>query len=245
MHGGIQRRFRPQTVDAENVVEDIHPVVRDFLEREAAQKAAEAAHAAEEHEERLYACCIHEAGHAITTIALREPYHSVIVHGPGSGGFRQYKPVAKPAAKMCFRGVIDPFKDFWGLHQAAISLAGLAAELKTQPGPSNFRAGCQTDINNIHELLDDICSTKAQKDFLIWHGNGIAHDLVNKHWLIIETLARELQARRFLDRDQIIAAVRRAPGGYDLLGEEPPLLVRHRSDQQSSLVWVPWPAGIR
>src|SRR5215471_16614156 len=74
----------------------------------------------------------------------------------------------------------------------------------------------------------------AQQDFIRWSARQLSSSLVEKHLLVIQALARELQRKRSLDRDQIFAAVRSAPGGYEVLGEgPPPPLVRHFTDQRS------------
>jgi hypothetical protein len=227
--GGIIRSHRAP-VDDDDVQEAasaLHPVVQAFYDRQ----AAEARVAAAENAERLWGTAVHESAHCVTAIALGRPYYSLEINPGGGGGcFHQHPPSAEPTTPPpSFRG--HPPHDMWVVHSTTIKFAGMFGEMRALA--PDFATGCGSDLRRIHRVLDDICDgNRALKKYLLWRGRDLAGDTVEKHWPIIETLARALQSRRKLIRDEIVEVVRRAPGGYELLGEQPPALVRHDDHAQ-------------
>jgi hypothetical protein len=193
---------------------------------------------------RRWGTCLHECGHVLTALVLKMRVYSVqLVTGRGGdtghGGYFNMvphdpsEPEPKPSTEH-----FSP-EDSFVINMIAIMFGGLAAEMCAPIGTTDFVAGARDDFRRINSLLDRIDGTAEQKQAIRKRANDLAHDAVHQYWHIVEALARQLEDKRILFRDEILEVVRRA-GGYALLGEDPPAkMIRTRPAPEINKVFDP------
>jgi len=162
---------------------------------------------------------LHEVGHVLLAIACDQPIYSVeIARGGGSGFFLSHPDAGeRPWSEVCgaVRKIEPPLS--WVIDHLAGYYAGGLAQMHFLHDELDLQTSCGADFEDANCLLDTFCVNEDQQAFLRSQALDKATKTISKYSAIAWEIALRLYTWRKLYREQILEAVRDAPGGRELL----------------------------